>query len=98
MPYEGSYSGQIGPASAAAAIAGQSVLAASIMAGGAYVALPVAGLVGMEVVERPSPALRHRSTVAVVRIVAVIDVAPEAVRAVEPGAGSDKDAAIQSGP
>src|SRR5579871_5921765 len=56
----------------------------------ADVALSIARLVRMEVSERLLVALRHWSVVTVVRIVAVIDVAVEAVRAVEPRASSDE--------
>ena len=55
-------------------------------------ALAVAGLIGLEVIERSGAARGHRAVVAVVRVVAVIDVAVEAVWAVEPWAGTDEDA------
>src|ERR1700744_1238971 len=58
----------------------------------ADVALAVASLVGLEVVEWGCAAWRHRAVIAVVRIVAVVDVAVETVRAVEPWAGTDEDA------
>jgi len=72
---------------------GQSVLAGAIMARVAHVSSPVAGLVAMEVVERPCSAIRQRPCVTVVRIEAVVHVAIEAGTAVEPGAGSDEQAA-----
>ena len=56
----------------------------------ADVALAIVRLIRVEVGERLFVALRHWSVVTVVRIVAVIDVAVEAVRAMEPGASSDE--------
>jgi hypothetical protein len=62
----------------------------TIMARVADVTLPIAGLVCVEVVELLLPAPRQRSTVTVMRIIAVVDVAVESVRAVKPGACSNK--------
>jgi hypothetical protein len=52
--------------------------------------LAVARLIGLKVVERNGAAFRHRTVVAVVWVIAVINVAVEAVRAVEPWAGADE--------
>jgi hypothetical protein len=59
----------------------------------ADVTSPIPRFVPLEVIEAPSPAVRQRSNVAMVRIKAVVDVAIEAVRAVKPGAGSEEEAA-----
>jgi hypothetical protein len=56
-------------------------------------ALTVPRFISTEVVKLLVSAFRYRSVIAVVRIVAVIHVAPEAVRAVEPRSGSDEHAA-----
>jgi hypothetical protein len=60
---------------------------------GAYVALSIAGFVRLEVGERLRPAIRQRAAVTVARVVAVVDVAVEAARAMEPGSRADEDAA-----
>ena len=77
---------------AAAAIARERVFVAAIMPGGAYVAAAVARFVSMEVVERLFSAPGEWAMIAVMWVVAVIDVAIEAARAVKPGTGSDKQA------
>ena len=69
------------------------VLAAAVMAGSAGVALPVARLVGLEVGKRLVPAVRHGSSVAVVRVIAIVDMAIETVAAVEPRSSTDEHAA-----
>jgi hypothetical protein len=69
------------------------VFMASIVTCVAYVALPIHRRVRVEVVERLLSALRHRPVVTVMRIVAIINVAVEAVMAMEPGTGSDKNSA-----
>jgi hypothetical protein len=74
----------------ASAIAGKCVFTAPIVSGIAYVALPIPRFVGVEMVEPLFPASRQRSMVSVARIKAVVDVAIEAARSVEPWAGSDK--------
>jgi hypothetical protein len=66
------------------------VFTARIMAGVAYMALSIPRLVPVEVVERLRTALRQRPMVTLARVVAVVDVAIKAVRAVKPGAGSKK--------
>jgi hypothetical protein len=60
------------------------------VAGAAYMALSIPRLVPVEVVELLLPAPRQRSTVTVMRVIAVVDVAVEAVRSVKPGASSKK--------
>jgi hypothetical protein len=72
---------------------GEGVFRGPIMARVAYVALPVPRLVCVEVVELLFPAPRHRSSVTVTRIIAVVDVAVKAVRAVKPGASSKEQPA-----
>ncbi len=81
-------------AATTAPTSGQGVFAATIMARVAYVTLPIARLVCVEVVERRLSAARQRSNVTVMRIIAVVDVAVEAVRAVEPRARADKYTAV----
>ena len=71
-------------------ISGESVLSAPFMASVTYVASPISGFVGLEVVEALRPALRKRSRVTVMRIKAVIDVSVKTVRAVKPRACSQK--------
>jgi len=78
-------------AAAASAISGECALIVRFMSGVAGVALPIPRFVSLEVVEGLVSALRQRSMVTVVRVIAVVDVAVEAAMAVEPGAGSDKD-------
>jgi sulfite exporter TauE/SafE len=74
---------------------GQAVFGATIMASVAYVTLPIPRLVCVKVVERRFSAPRQRSNVAVMRIIAVVDVAVEAVRAVKPRASADKHPASE---
>jgi hypothetical protein len=64
-----------------------------VVAGIAYVALTVARFVALEVVERLRPAFRHRSSVTMLRIVAVVDVAVKAARTMKPWTGSDEQPA-----
>jgi hypothetical protein len=79
----------------AAAESGQGMLSACIVAGRACVTASIARLIAMEVVEGLRAVFGERSMVAVVRIVAVVDMAVKAVRAVEPGAGSDENSAVK---
>jgi hypothetical protein len=74
------------------ASAGESggVFAAPVMAGVAYMAMPILRLVGMEMTKRLLASYRHWSVVAVVGVVAVVDMAIKSVRAVEPGASPDE--------
>jgi hypothetical protein len=67
-------------------ISWKGVFTGCIMASVAYVTLPIPRLVSVEVVEPLLPALRQRSSVTVLRIIAVVDVAVKAVMAVKPGA------------
>jgi hypothetical protein len=71
-------------------ISGERVFSLPFMASVAYVASPIPCLVCLEVVEALSPALRHRSSVTVMRIKSVVDMAEKPVRAVKPGASSKK--------
>jgi hypothetical protein len=80
---------------AAAMGSGEGVFGAPIMARVAYVALPVPRLVCVEVVELLRPALRDRSGVSVMRIIAVVDVAIKAVMAVKPGTSSNEQPASE---
>jgi hypothetical protein len=74
-------------------ISGERVLTLRFMASVAYVASPISRLVSLEVVEALRPALRHRSSVTVMRIKAVIDMSVKAVTAMKPRAGSKKHSA-----
>ena len=74
-------------------ISGEGVFRLSVMACFAYVASPIARLVCLEMVEALRPTLRHWSSVTVMRIIAVVDMAEKAARAVQPGASSKKHAA-----
>jgi hypothetical protein len=74
-------------------ISGEGVFTLRFMASIAYVAAPIPRLVSLEVVEALRPASGHRSSVTVMRIKAVVDMAVKAVRAVKPGAGSKKQPA-----
>jgi hypothetical protein len=77
----------------APAISRQGMFTAGVMASLAYVALSVSRLISLKVVEGLCPPSRQRSTVTMLRIVAVVDVAIKAVTAVEPGAGANKQPA-----
>jgi len=61
-----------------------------VVASVAYMALPITRLVCVEVVERLFAARRHGSSITVMRVVAVVYVAIEAVMTVEPRAGADE--------
>jgi hypothetical protein len=76
-------------------ISGERVLTLRFMASIAYVASPISRLVSLEVVEALRPALRHRSSVTVMRIKPVIDMSVKAVRAVKPRACSQKHPAYK---
>jgi hypothetical protein len=67
------------------------VFAAPVMAGVAYMALPVPRLVSVKVVKRLLPALRHRSGITVMGVVAVVYVTIKAVMTVKPWASADED-------
>jgi hypothetical protein len=66
------------------------VFAGAVVTSVAYMALPIPRLVCVEVVERLLAALRHRSGIPVMRVVAVVYVAIEAVMTVKPRAGADE--------
>jgi hypothetical protein len=68
----------------------RSVFATSVMAGIAYMAMPVLRLVTMEMVERLLALCRKWSVVAATRIVAVVDMAIKPARAAEPGASPEE--------
>ena len=83
--------GVLASVTAATAVeSGQSVLAACIVASVPDIAAAVARFVAVEVVELLRSMFRQRTMVALTRVKAVVDMAVEAVRAVEPGAGSKK--------
>jgi hypothetical protein len=65
-----------------------SVFIASVVAGNAYMALPVARLVALKVIERLRPVAWYRSRIAMTGIIAVVDVSVKAVGAMKPGPGS----------
>jgi hypothetical protein len=69
------------------------VFGGGFVVSGPYMALTVAGFIWLEMGEGLRPAFRHRTVIAVVRIVAIVDVAMEAVWAVKPRAGPDKNSA-----
>ena len=76
-----------------APISGQGVLTRSVMARVAYVASPIPRLIAVEVIEAHRAALRQRSSVPVVRIKAIINVAVETMRAMKPGTSPEKNSA-----
>jgi quinol-cytochrome oxidoreductase complex cytochrome b subunit len=77
-------------ATATAPISGKGTFIARIMAGVACVASSVARLIAAEVFEWPVAAIRERPMVTEMGVIAVVDMAVETVRAVEPRARSDK--------
>ncbi len=68
-------------------------LVSAVVRSGADVSAAIPRLIRMEVLKRRSAAFRQRSVIAIMRIPAIIYVAIEAARTMEPRAGSDKDAA-----
>lgn len=78
---------------AAAPISGEGVFGASLMRRVAYIASPVTRFVCLEMVEALRAALRHRSSVTVMRVKAVVNMSVKAVSAVKPRAGSKKHSA-----
>ena len=80
----------VGTTTAAAVTEAGGVFRGWFVAGVAYMALAIPRLVGLKVGEGLRPTIRHWASVTVMWIVAVIDVAIEAVRAVEPGASSNE--------
>jgi hypothetical protein len=78
------------PAAAMVPLRSGAVFARPVMTGVAYMALPIPRLVCVEVVERLLAALRHRSGITVMRVVAIVYVAIEAAMTVKPRAGADE--------
>jgi hypothetical protein len=81
--------------SAVEALGSGEVLAAWVVASVADMTVSVTRFVAVEVVEGLGSALGHGAVVAVTGVVAIIDVAIEAVGAVEPRAGADEEAAVK---
>ena len=80
---------------ASVALSSGAMFVSAIMACSTYMALSVSRLVCLEVIEGMVAAAGHRAGVTVVGIIAVINVAIEAARAMEPRSGSDKDSASE---
>jgi hypothetical protein len=74
-------------------ISGEGMFSLPFMGSVAYVASPIPGLVCLEVVEALRSALRHRSSVTVMGIKAVVDVAIKAVMTMKPRTSSEKHSA-----
>jgi hypothetical protein len=68
------------------------MFAASIVVGGAYVTSPVSRLIPLEMGKRLCSSCRHRSSISMVRIKSIINVAIEAVRTVKPWSGANEHA------
>jgi hypothetical protein len=66
------------------------VFAGAVMARVAYMALSISRFVCVEVVERLLPARRHRPSITMMRVVAIVYMAIKAVRTVKPRAGTDE--------
>ena len=73
-----------------ASIPRQGMFAAPIMSGIAYITSRVPGLVAVEVEKGPLPAVRKRPNVAMMRVIAIIDVAVKVLSPVIPGTGADE--------
>jgi hypothetical protein len=71
-------------------ISGEGMFSLPFMGSVAYVASPIPGLVCLEVVEALRSALRHRSSVTVMGIKAVVDVAIKAVMTMKPRTSSEE--------
>jgi hypothetical protein len=69
---------------------GESMFTAAFMGSGAYVASTIPRLVCLEVVEALRPALRHGSSVTVMRIKTIVDMAVKAMRTMKPRTRSKK--------
>ena len=78
-----------------ASISGQGVFTRSVMARVADVASPIPRFISMEVIETLRPALRQRSNVPVVRIIAIVYVAVKAARAMKPATSPIKHSAYK---
>jgi len=66
------------------------MFAASVVVGGPSVASSIARFIGAEAIEGTFATRGHRSAITVARIVAIVHVAIETVRSVEPGSDADK--------
>ena len=77
----------------ASAYEAAAMLCHGLVAGVADVALAIASFIGLKMSEGVIAIVGQRAYVAVMRIEAVIDVAVETARTMEPGAGTDEDAA-----
>ena len=75
---------------AAATLSAGAVLIAASVVRLSDVASPIAGLIPIEMIEGASSTLRHRSVVAIARIVAIVYVTVEACATVVPGTSSDE--------
>jgi hypothetical protein len=62
---------------------------------GGSMAQPIAHFISMKVVESPVSTLWKRAVVPMSRVETIVHVAVEAMGAVEPGTGSDKDTAVE---
>jgi len=60
------------------------------MAGSAYMALPITCFISLEMLKRLRPTLRHRTSVSMMRIVSVVNMAVEAGGTMEPRAGPEE--------
>ena len=69
------------------------MLRTGAMPGLAHMALPIPGLIPLEVVERPVAAPRHRSGIAMPRVIPVIDMPVEPMPAVKPRPSADEQPA-----
>ena len=76
-------------------MASAACVASAFMASAFSVAASITHLVSVEMIEGPLSRLRMWTTVAVMWIEPVINVAAEVVGAVEPRAGSDEHAAVK---
>ena len=74
-------------------ISGEGMFTPRLMASIAHVASPVPRFVSLEVVEALGAALRHGSSITVMRIKPVVDMSVEAVRAMKPRACAQKNPA-----
>jgi hypothetical protein len=70
--------------------AGKAVFTTTIMARSAYMTLPIASLICVEVIKLLLSAARKRSTITVMRIIAVVDVAVKTVGTMKPGTSPNK--------
>ena len=76
----------------ATAVSGKGVFGLRVMPGIAYVAVAIARLVALEMVEALRPAARQGASITVMEIEAVVDMAVKAVRAMKPRASAKKHA------